>query len=213
MKQIQDKMLIEELVDRYHIRSFFETANLVFLAFSWQKGELLCSPLNPAEHLLFLVQGSVNMYDLREDGTTSPVTVLSGFSLVGDMEFITSGLTRYYLEAAEDCLCVALPLAPYREQLDRDVTFLHCLLDILADKFAASSEDTVSAGDLEERLLTWLREEAPEHRLHGLESAMCQLRCSRRQLQRVLSSLCSQGSLVHTGKGQYELSKEQLRSA
>ena len=208
MKQIQDKALIEELVERFHIRTFFDTQDLIFEAFSWQKGELLCSPLNPTEHLLFLVQGSVNMYDLREDGTVSPVTTLNDFSLVGDMEFITSGRTRYYLEAVEDCICVALPLAPYRRELDQDVTFLHCLLDILADKFTVSAEETVFAGNLEERLLTWLREEIPEHRLQGLESAMCQLRCSRRQLQRVLIRLCSQGRLVRTGKGQYELQTE-----
>ncbi len=208
MKQIQDAALVEQMVEQYHIRTFFDTPQLVFCAFSWQKGEVVCSPLNPPEYLLFLVQGSIRIYDLHPDGTTLPVGAISGFSLLGDVEYVTNARTRYYLEAEEDCVCVALPLAPYREALEKDVTFLHCLLEIMADKFTDSTELSFAAGDLESRLLTYLREEAPEHRMEGVERALCLLRCSRRQLQRVLSRLCQQGRVIHLGKGRYQLNMD-----
>lgn len=209
MKQIQDQTMVEKLVEDYHIRTFFDTPHLVFCALSWNKGEVICSPLNAPEYLLFLVQGSIRMYDLHPDGTTSPVAVVSGFALVGDVEYVTNAKPRYYLEAAEDCVCVALPFAPYREALEQDVTFLHCMLEVMADKFTESTEQSFSAGDLEERLLTYLREEAPEHKMEGVEPALCQLRCSRRQLQRVLSKLCQEGTLLRLGKGRYQLNTEE----
>ena len=42
----------------------------------------------------------------------------------------------------------------------------------------------------------------------GMESATLQLRCSRRQLQRVLKKLCLQGKIEKVGKGRYRLAAD-----
>jgi CRP-like cAMP-binding protein len=207
MKMLNDAAMLEHLVDSFNIRSFFDTKDLDFCAYQYQKGEVLCSPMNPVEHLLFLVEGSVQMYDLHPDGSSTPVATLSDFTMIGDMEYITARKTHFFLEAAEDCICVALPIEPYREELEEDVTFLHCLLDNLADKFEYTSQRDIIGASLEERLLTYLREDTEDHELKEVEGALYQLRCSRRQLQRVLKKLCEEGTLARLGKGHYKLTE------
>ena len=206
MKPIQDAATVEKLVDACQIRDRFDTEGLAFRGFQYQKGELLCSPLNPADHLFFIVEGSVQMYDLRDDGSKLPVAALGDDLLIGDMEFITGRPTAFFVEAAEDCTCVALPVALYREELERDVRFLHSLLEDMAEKFERDADVGISNANLSERVMEYLRDKAPSHEITEVETLLYQLRCSRRQLQRVLKKLCDDGELEHLGKGHYRLS-------
>lgn len=206
MKPIQDAAAVEKLVAACHIRDRFDTEKLVFRGFQYQKGELLCSPVNPADHLFFIVEGSVQMYDLRDDGGKLPVASLGNDMLIGDMEFITGRPTVFFVEAAEDCTCVALPVALYREELERDVRFLHSLLEDMAEKFERDADVAITTANLGERVMEYLRDKAPAHEITEVETLLYQLRCSRRQLQRVLRQLCDEGRLEHPGKGHYRLS-------
>ena len=211
MEVIRDTARVEELIAYYDIRSLFDTQDLSFSGVLYQKGEILYSPLNPLQHILFLVRGSVEMYDLHHDGSRVPIALLSGFTMIGEREFIAPGSTRFFLEAVEECICIALPIEANRAALDRDLRFLHYMLAILADKFELGMETDASSGTLEDRLLDYLRFEAGDHALVELEPALFQLRCSRRQLQRVLKKLCETGALVKLGKGHYRLNDETLR--
>ena len=58
---------------------------------------------------------------------------------------------------------------------------------------------------IEERLLLYMRNECPFYELKGIEAATMQLRCSRRQLQRILKKLCMEKKIEKTGKGRYRL--------
>ena len=53
-----------------------------------------------------------------------------------------------------------------------------------------------------------MKRNAPAFELNGIEAAVLQLRCSRRQLQRVLKKLCETGQVEKTGKGRYRWKKE-----
>ncbi|MBQ9412741.1 MAG: cyclic nucleotide-binding domain-containing protein [Oscillospiraceae bacterium] len=204
MKIMQDAQAVEALAAQYALRDCFDTQELRFLGFQYQKGELLCSPLNPEEYLLFLVQGSVELYDLNDAGDKLPVGSLTGPALLGDLEFISEQPTDYFVEAREDCVCLALSGERYREELDRDVRFLHCLLESVAGKFALTGPDTVNLAT-EERLLQLIRAEGE---LTSLEPVAGRIRCSRRQLQRILKKLCDEGRLLRLGKGRYRLPED-----
>ena len=205
MKLIQEAAVSDQLVRENHIRERFDTQDLTFRAQRYQKGELLCSPLNSTESLLFLVQGSVQMYDLHDDGTKVPVTSVSDNVVIGDIEFITCQPTSYFVEAAEECLCLALPFEENREALSRDVRFLHSLLDSVAGKFIHSADQSIGASGIEEKLLQYLRQDTEDHEIHEVEPVLYQLHCGRRQLQRVLKKLCDNGELVRLGRGHYQL--------
>jgi CRP-like cAMP-binding protein len=205
MEVVRDTQAVEQLIEFYDIRGLFDTPDLSFIGLHFQKGEVLYSPLNPLQHLLFLVKGSIQMYDLQPDGSTIPISLLSGFTMIGEREFIAPHSTRFFLEAADDCTFIALPIEPNRTELDKDLCFLHYLLTILSDKFEMGVSVESLSGTLEKRLLEYLRYDAEGHELSELDSALFHLRCSRRQLQRVLKKLCDSGELVKLGKGHYRL--------
>ena len=208
MKPIQDAAAVEKLANTHHIRDRFDTPELAFRGFQYQKGELICSPINPAEYIFFLIEGSVQLYDLRPDGRKLPVASVSEDVVIGDMEFVTGRPTTFFVEAAEDCVCLALPVAPYREALEKDVRFLHSLLDDMAEKFERDADAGISSANLDERVLEYLRGKVPTHEITEVETLLYQLRCSRRQLQRALKKLCEEGQLEHLGKGHYRLTEE-----
>ena len=62
----------------------------------------------------------------------------------------------------------------------------------------------VAAATIEERVVLYMQA-TPGRELWGIENAVLQLRCSRRQLQRVLSKLCHENRIEKIGKGRYRL--------
>ena len=59
---------------------------------------------------------------------------------------------------------------------------------------------------LEEAFLAYLSTRCPDQTFSGVEKMAMQLHCSRRQLQRVLKKLLTEGKLVKLSKGRYRLS-------
>lgn len=83
--------------------------------------------------------------------------------------------------------------------------FLQMLLRSYGEKLRLFAFVDVPAETIEERVLLYLRHVCPSHELRGIEAAVLQLRCSRRQLQRVLAKLCASGEVEKLGKGRYRL--------
>lgn len=199
------------LVQQHAILSFFDTPNLPFQAFSYQKGEILSSPLNPLEHLLILVQGSVRIYLLQDDGWSQVIVPETGAGpcgkLFGDLEFACGTVTPFFSEAMEETVCIALSLTECGEQLHRDVTFLHHVMRSMADKLEYTTSTGIGSTTLEDRLTALFRA-VPDGILEDVEVCAQRLHCSRRQLQRVLKKLCEEGQVERTGRGQYRLAEE-----
>lgn len=207
MKPIQDQTEIERLLREHSIPDIFDTKGLSFLGFTYQKGEMICSPLNPAEYILFLVQGSAQMYDLREDGTKLPVAHIADEAVIGDMEFITGCPTGFFVEAAEDSICLALPRERYAAQLHQDLRFLHWLLKEMTEKFIHGMGVEIAPATLEKKVLQFFEKETAGE-ISAVETLLFQLRCGRRELQRVLKKLCDDGQLERLGRGHYRLTEQ-----
>lgn len=171
----------------------------------FEKGELLISPDRPMDQLLIVVSGKVHIYGLREDGSSFSVFLEDSRAVLGDLEYVRRAELPFYTEAMGKVLCVALPVARYRPQLDRDPVFLHFLLDSLGEKVQTVFLLGNSSQPVEEKLLAYLRDIQPDHRIHNIHSVTMKLQCSRSQLQRAVRSLCARGLLERTGKGRYRL--------
>ncbi len=205
MKIISDQKQMECWLDKSKIRNYFDTPDLTFQAYVYEKGEFITVPGRQMEHILFLVEGTVQIYGIREDGSLSPVNEIVSPTILGDLEFPNQGITPFYTETKTQAVCLSLSTKKYRRQLDCDLRFLHMLLASYTDKLKLFSlADTVTT-TLDERVLLYLKNICPENELNGIESATFQLRCSRRQLQRVLKKLCDDGKIEKTGKGRYRL--------
>lgn len=205
MEKIYDAAQVAYWLNRSGVDGWFDTPGLDFFLERFAKGEYLAAPGQPLQDLLCVVQGTVQIYGLRRDGSLVPVNLSRSPTLLGDMEFVNEGLAPFFAQARTEVLCLCLPLAPNRTRLAGDVRFLHRVLRSFADKLTFFSSVDLPAATTEERVLLYLRQSAPDHTLQGVEAATMLLRCSRRQLQRALKKLCEGGKIQKTGKGCYRL--------
>ena len=63
----------------------------------------------------------------------------------------------------------------------------------------------VTMQTLEEKLLLYLDKMQPDHTIHSVNETVIAMHCSRRQLQRVLKTLCEEWSAGKDGQRQYRL--------
>lgn len=208
MKHIHDNELIERSVEKHQIHLLFDTKDLTFQCLQYQKGEVLCSPLNSIGYLLFLISGSVQIYALHPDGWKMPVATISEAAgqMFGDMEFCSGKPTAFFVEAAEETICLALSMQDYGERLHQDVRFLHLLLRSVSEKFDLCLSIELTPATLEEKVMRHL-EMLSDHTIHNVEETALHLRCSRRQLQRVLKKLCEDEVVQKVGRGHYCIKK------
>lgn len=205
MERTASPQLVAPYLERAKIAEYFDTEELNFSLCRYEKGELLTTPLERTEELMFVIEGSVKIYGLRSDGVMTPVNQMSAPVLLGDIEFTRGDKPLFFSEAVTEVTCLTLSLDEYRERLSADVRFLHTLLDSYAEKLQLFSFLDAQTVTIEERVLVYLENYCPGGELVGIEEAVLRLRCSRRQLQRVLKSLCEEGKVMKTGKGRYKL--------
>ena len=93
MKRIFDPVLLDFYLQKHEIPSLFDTPDLAFSLYQFEKGERL-DTLNPEEYLSFLVDGSIEISANRADGTSYPIGYLDGFTCIGDMEFCGNAMIR-----------------------------------------------------------------------------------------------------------------------
>ena len=74
MEYIRDQQRLEQYLRQEKILCRFETENLDFRLVRYQKGELLTSPFKSLPDFLFLVQGKIKIYGLREDGSSFSIS-------------------------------------------------------------------------------------------------------------------------------------------
>ena len=134
MRKIHEPTQINEWVEKGNIRIYFSTPNLSFLLYQYEKGEQITSPDKRLGEILFILEGTIRVYGLRDNGTISPVNQESAPIIIGDIEFAQQGNPSFFTEAVTDVTCIALPIRPYKQELDKDIRFLHVLLQSYAKK-------------------------------------------------------------------------------
>lgn len=205
MEQVHDEKILERYINLYHIYEIFDTKNLTFRLYQYERGEILNYNRDFSNHLQFLVSGAVQIYSIRGDGSRYPLCLLNDFTLLGDMEFCGETSLPFLVEATKKVMCIELPLYDFKNILLNDNTFLRFLLRSVGHKLALFSKSEASFSNLEEKLLHFLKYDCPDHQFQGVEATVIQLRCSRRQLQRLLKSLTERQIIEKKGKGIYRL--------
>lgn len=207
MEIIREKKQIDAWIERAQILQHFDTKDLKFHGYLFEKGEYITVPHEKLDSLLFLVEGTIQIYGIRDDGRLSPINQMQSPCLIGDVEFSNQGFSPFFTQAKTPVTCLALSTTEYREALDSDLRFLHMLLRSYAKKLEFFNSLDAVVTTLEEKVLLYMKQSVPSQELNGIESTLLQLRCSRRQLQRVLKQLCEKGKIEKIGKGRYRLRK------
>ena len=80
MREIKDKKKIEKWMEQCGIRAHFDTPDLEFRAVRYERGEVILSPEALPENIMFLAEGRIAIYGIRDNGTMSPNTaILTGY--------------------------------------------------------------------------------------------------------------------------------------
>ncbi len=205
MKKITDRSKREHYIIQNGIRNIFETKDLDFQLYQYDRGELISNLTDLSNTLLFLVEGSVQIYALEPEGNKYTICQVEPFLLLGDMEFAENNDTAYLVEAATEVHCIALPIHRLRETLQKDNTFLLFLLRSITRKFILFSKSETSALSLEEKLILYMEIDSRDRTFHGVEKAANHLHYSRRQLQRILKDMMERGKITKIARGTYHL--------
>lgn len=205
MRELHNPELLEQYLQKYHIRSFFDTPGLPFRLYEYEPGEMINVVHPMEESIKFIVEGVFDHYVVQEDGTPYLISHCDGFGFMGDLAFCRRQPPGRYQEVIETVRAVELPLEPMRRTLENDNRFLRYLLDTMAQRMTMSMESHLDRGNSEKSLLTYLRWRCPNQTITNVGETAFHLNFSRRQLQRVLKDLTQRGILAKEGKGRYRL--------
>lgn len=205
MKRIYDQKVLSELSREAQLDTIMDTGRIVFFACEYEKGEYLCRPCAEEKYLQIVVRGEVSIYHIRDDGTRYSLAQGSGMFLLGDAEFSRPSPTLFFAEAVTRTVSIAVRLDEYRDALKQDVRFLNFLVGELAQKLTTVACSEAIHMSLTDRVLNHLRYHCENGRMAGLEKHAFLLRCSSRQLLRIMTNLEQQGMVEKCGKGSYRL--------
>lgn len=205
MKELHDPRLLEQYLEKYRIRSFFDTPDLPFRLYEYAPGEMINVVHPMEESMKFIVEGVFDHYLIQEDGSPYLIARCDGFGFMGDLAFCCRLSPNRYQEVIETVRAVELPLESLRPVLEQDNRFLRFLLDTMAQRMTQSLYVRVSENSARQALLAHLRWACPDHAITNVGDTAYRLNFSRRQLQRVLRDLTREGVLEKTGKGCYRM--------
>ena len=205
IKKVYDKSVVEDSIRKAKLSDKFRTEGLDFFVILYQRGEFLSTPDSQMLYFQFLVRGTVALYYVDENGDRRNVALMDGEGLLGDMEFALGNRPIFYIEAVTPVVVAALPMEKNRDRLEKDSDFLMYLLRNASRIKVFTARNSVVLPRLEERLLYHLENECLHQTIIGMDHTAARLRCSRRQLQRVVKKLEEQGRLKKLRKGCYRL--------
>lgn len=213
MKKITDRNIINSLKNKYGLDTIFSSHSVEMELWEYEKGEFISSPFKTENYLKIVIEGSVSVYAISDDGNQFSLTRSNGLFLIGDVEFCGLNSNPYYAEVLCPLKCICININMYSDQLKRDSQFLYYLSASLAKKLAQIALIDTTAATLEKRVMNHLNYHCEDHLLCGIEKNAFLLHCSSRQLQRILNRFEENGIVKKCGKGKYRLLSASALSA
>lgn len=205
MRKISDQNRINKAIEHLDLCSEFDTESLQFEIRIYEKGEQIVSPLNPMKQFIFVISGTVRVYQLDEDSIIHSLINLHNREILGYNEFcFDNNDYTLYAEVLAQSICLILPFKQPARNLKSDSKFLLFLLKNSLLNQIQHSEMTHFYSDLEDKLIFYIANLCTDRTLTSVNDAVDALHCSRRQLQRTLKKLCDDQKLVHVKRGCYQ---------
>ena len=206
MVECKDGKLMEKYMKKYAIRENFSTPDLPFHMYRYEVGEMM-NVIHPQEqYLKFIVDGRIGVDAVDDDGNLERIVEETAFVYFGEVEILGRSFSNHFHEVLETVYSIELPWEPLRDVLWNDLKFLQFLVKHMSRTiYIATNSMAESSEDVQSRLLRYIKTECENNTFSGMEATAKRLRCSRRQLQRVVSFLIDRGVLIKSGWGTYSL--------
>ncbi|MDO4323587.1 MAG: cyclic nucleotide-binding domain-containing protein [Lachnospiraceae bacterium] len=206
---VQDKKLLQRYCEKYDICSHFSnwealTKKLV----RYRKGELIALYGDKADKLFFLISGTVKFSCIADNYEEYFFFDARNEGLFGEVEYVMDIPLISQSEVTEDCECIVIPIEENRHILDNDLKFQIFLTNILAQKYNDMRRRymDIEAYPLEIRFVKYLLSDREGDDIGSLRQISGAIRCSYRQLLRVVKRFCERGWIEHLEqKGKYRI--------
>lgn len=209
MTVIQDKAKIEQYCRKLDIDSHFSNWDrLEKKLVHYTKGEIIVLYGEVSNKLFFLVSGKIKFYCIADNYEEYFFFNAKNDGLFGEVEYALGIPSITQSEVLEDCECIILPIDANRRHLDNDLKFQTFLTHILAQKYNDLRRNyvDVEAFSLEERFARYLLSLKGQEHIGNLQQISRVIRCSYRQLLRIIHKFCENGCLERLeGKGKYRI--------
>jgi CRP-like cAMP-binding protein len=207
VETINNQKKIDAYIQKCGLRPLFSSEIPHFFLRHYTPGELLTTPFSPSQYLQFIVDGSLQLYNMPDEESTIMLqTNYNEVSLLGDMELLDSKFTPFFVEAKTDVYTLAFHLEAYRQQLLNDPAFLRYLCLSLANKLNGAVMSSMRM-PLRQLVIMSLQKAKVGDEITNIAHLAHSLNVSPRQLLRVLKEFCELGILEHTRKGTYVVKK------
>lgn len=178
----------------------------------YEKSEFVTMPLQQIHLFQIILQGTVSIYFIRDDGSVYSLANGRKNDLLGEMEIFPHQPSNVYAEANDDVICLALSVESSRSVLLENCRFLQLICESLTQKMESVTTLDAAPASLKQRVLVYMKYKC-KGELKGLQQAAFHLNCSARQLQRILNQHEADGIVIKTGKGAYKLTISSLCKA
>ena len=205
MKKFYDKALIETYMKQTKFESIISNLQKYLFVIQYKKGEFVSMPLQKEHLFQIIIQGSVSIYFIRDDGSVYSLANGQANDLLGEMEIFLHQPNNVYAEANDDVICLALSIETSKAILLENCQFLQMICESLTQKMESITTIDAAPASLKQRVLTYMKYKCSGGELKGLQHAAFHLNCSVRQLQRILNQYEADGTVIKTGKGTYKL--------
>ncbi len=205
MKRCYDKDLIETYLKQTKYESIIRGLQEDLFVAQYEKGEFVTMPLQQEHLFQIIIQGSVSIYFIRDDGSVYSLANCRKNDLLGEMEIFPHQLRNVYAESNDDVICLALSIGTSKNALLENCQFLQLICESLTQKMESVTTIDAAPASLKQRVLTYMKYKCSKGELKGLQRAAFHLNCSARQLQRILNQYEADGIVAKTGKGTYKL--------
>ncbi len=207
MKRIFEKDRIEKALAQSKYQEMLERLPVELFLIEYEVGEFLPLPEKENHLLQIVIEGSLSIYYIRNDGSSYALAISQKDALIGEMEFFGESRTDgIFAEVTQKLLCLAFSTSTNRSVLLKDAGFLCAIAESLIDTIKTITMQNAAPPSLQKRTYFYMLYKCQGKQLKGVEKAAFQLHCSPRQLQRVLNTFVQDGVARKIGKGTYELS-------
>ena len=208
MVECNDPKLLEKYMKKWGIRDFFSTPDLPFKLYRYEVGEMMNVAHPQEKYLKFIVEGRLGVDTVDGEGNLHRIIEDKAFVYYGEVEILGYSFNNHFHEVLDTVYTVELPWEPLREVLWNDLKFMQFLVTHMSKSIYNATNDIEGFNDdVQSRLLHYIKTECPDGTFSGMELTAKRLRCSRRQLQRIVSELVEEGKLVKTGWGAYGIAE------
>lgn len=205
MKRIYDKALIKTYLKQTKFESVMSGLQEYLFVAQYEKGDFVTMPLQGEYLFQIIIQGSVSIYFIRDDGSVYSLANGQEDDLLGEMEIFLHQPSNVYAEATDAVISLALSIETSKDALLENCRFLQLICESLTQKMELITTIDAAPVSLKQRVLTYMKYKCNRGELKGLQQAAFHLNCSSRQLQRILNQHEADGTIVKTGKGTYKL--------